>query len=435
MRRGGIGGALLILILACCAWGYTALELGTGSEVFQGSARCVGMGEVSLLCEDSPRAVALNPALLARFDRPVLSAAYRLVTAEEDWSLPVHDSFDALLGYEAYSHNRNTYHDGDFSLATGGLSSLGGVSFGLAYLPAYDFDYDFYQEVRDRSTTSVPGDKIIAKGFVEGGGVIRSLSVGAGKSFTDKVSVGLSIDYLWGDYSIETRLTEIDTIKVNCWERALVETSVAFEASELGGIRYRAGLTYEVNNRIEIAAAYTSEAELDGDYETGSVEGLMWFLPREGNLEGSLVMKYPASYGFGVTYRPRNELATVIEGNVRYVKWTDAENQALGGIVFEDIYEWSVGVEHVFYNGQPLRFGFTFKPSPVDDETSEAAVTIGSGMKVAGLGIDFAVRMGWREYREFSLFDDTTFCAKEREFSDKVEDTLIGATISVSRRF
>jgi hypothetical protein len=82
-----------------------------------------------------------------------------------------------------------------------------------------------------------------------------------------------------------------------------------------------------------------------------------------------------------------------------------------------------------------VRFGFTFRPSPLDVETSEAAVTIGSGMTMAGLDIDFAVRMGWREYREFSLFDDTTFCAKERGLSDKVEDTLIGATISVTRAF
>jgi hypothetical protein len=392
------------------------------------------MGEVSLLCEDTPRAVAVNPALLARVERPVVSAAYRLVAVEEDWSLPVHDSFDALLGYEAYSHNWNTYHDGDLALATGGLSWLGGTSFGLAYLPAYDFDYDFYQEVRDRNTTSVPADKVIAKGFVEGGGVIRSLSFGVGKSLLEGVAVGLSVDYLWGDYDIETRLTEIDTLKVNCWERALVETSDAFEASDLGGVRYRLGLNYTVNKRVEIAAVYVSEAELDGDFESGSSTGLMWFLPRAG-AAGAFKMRYPAAYCLGVTYRPRNRLATVIEGNVRYVKWGDAENEAFDGMSFEDIYEWSVGVEHVFYNGQPLRFGFTFKPSPADDETSEAAVTVGSGFKMAGYGVDFAVRMGWREYREFSLFDDGTFCARQREFTDKVEDTLVGATISVSRRF
>jgi len=435
MRRGGIGGVLLILIFACCAWSYTALELGTGSEVFQGSARCVGMGEVSLLCENSPRAVALNPALLARLPRPAVSASYRLVAVEEDWLLPVHDSFDAILGYETYSHNWNTYHDGDFSFSTGSLAGLAGTSFGVAFLPAYDFDYDFYQEVRDRSTTSVPADKIIAKAFVEGGGAIRSLSMGLGRSFFDRLSLGFSVDYLWGDYDIETRLTEIDTLKVNCWERARAETSDAFEASELGGARYRLGVAYEVNKRIMIAAAYTSEAELDGEYNSGSAEGLMWFLPRRGDLEGSFTMKYPASYSLGITFRPRNELLTVIEGNMRYVGWGDAKNEALGGFNLENVYEWSLGIEHVFYNGRPVRFGFTYKPSPTEDETSEAAVTVGSGMELAGFGVDFAVRMGWREYREFSLFSDTTFCAKERQFSDRVEETLIGATVSVSRRF
>jgi long-subunit fatty acid transport protein len=435
MRRGGIGGVLLILIYACCAWGYTALELGIGSEVFQGSARCVGMGEVSLLSENSPRAAALNPALLTRFDRRALSASYRLVAAEEDWSLPVHDSFDALLGYETYSHNRNTYHDGDLALTTGRISALGGVSFGLAYLPAYDFDYNFYEEVRDRNTTSVPADKVIARGFVESEGAIRSLSFGLGKSLMDKISVGIGIDYLWGDYDIDTRLTEIDTLKVNCWEQAVPETSDAFHASDLGGTRFNVGLAYRLNNRIEMAAVFKSQAKLDGDYTSGAGGGLMWFLPREGDPEGGLTMKYPASYSFGVTFRPRNELAAVIEGNVRYVKWADAGNGALSGIALRDIYEWSIGVEHVFYNGQPVRFGFTFRPSPLDVETSEAAVTIGSGMTMAGLDIDFAVRMGWREYREFSLFDDTTFCAKERGLSDKVEDTLIGATISVTRAF
>ena len=349
--------------------------------------------------------------------------------------MPVHDSFDALLGYETYSHNWNAYHDGDIALTTGGLPALRGFALGVAYLPAYDFHYDFYQEVRDRNTTSVPADEIIAKAFVEGGGVIRSLSFGAARSWADRLSIGVSVDYLWGDYDIETRLTEIDTLKVNCWDRALPETSDVFEASELGGMRYRLGLRYRVNNRVDVAATFTSEAELEGDYKSSSADGLMWFLPRKGGPEGGFNMTYPAAYCLGISFRPRNELLTVIEGNVRYVRWGDAEHEALSGISLEDVYEWSVGVEHVFYNGRPVRFGFTYKPSPTDDETSEAAVTVGSGLAVGKTDIDFAVRMGWREYREFSLFDDATFCARERDFSDRVEDMVIGGMISISRRF
>jgi hypothetical protein len=435
MRRGGIGGVMIVLIWGCCAWGYTALELGTGSEVFQGSARCVGMGEVSLLCEDGPRAVATNPALLGRLAGPMISASYRLIAAKEDWSLPVHDSFDALLGYDTYSHNWNAYQDGDVAAATGGLRMLGGASLGLAYLPAYDFDYNFYEEVRDRNTTSVPADKIIAKAFVEGDGAIRSLSFGAGRSWFERLSVGASIDYLWGDYNMDSRLTEIDTLKVNCWERAVQETSETFAASNLDGVRYRVGIACKVNERIDIGAGFTSGVELEGDYRTNSAEGRMWFVGQPGVLKGSFKMNYPESYYLGVSYKPRNELLTVIEADVRYVRWSDAENQALPGVGFDDVYEWSVGIEHVFYNGHPVRFGFTFKPSPADKQTSEAAVSVGSGMTLGQFGIDFAVRMGWTDYREFPMFDDTTFCARERDFSDKVDDSVIGGMISISRRF
>ena len=435
MRRGGIGSVLLIMIWVCSAWGYTALDLGVGSEVFPGSARCVGMGEVSVLCEDSPRSVVTNPALLGKLGRPVLSASYRLVSANEDWSLPVHDSFDALLGYEVYSHNWNTYHDGDIALTTGRLGMLGGVSFGFAYLPAYDFRYDFYEEVRDRSTTAVPADEIIAKGYVTGDGVIRSASFGLGKTWKERLSVGASLDYLWGDYDIKARLNEIDTLKVSCWKEPVEEATDTFEASKLSGVRYRLGLAFVLNERVEVGGGFTSRADLEGDYESNSEVGLMSFLPTTGGPEGSFKMKYPEAYWLGVTFRPRNKLLTVIEGNVRYVKWTKAQNEALESLNLNDVYEWSLGIEHVFYNNRPLRFGFTYKPSPTEDETSEAAVTVGSAITVSGFDIDFAVRTGWEKYRKFSMFNDATFCARERDFSDRVSDTVVGGMVSVSRRF
>ena len=68
MSRGGIGGALLILLLATSAVGYTLLDLGMGSQVFQGSAQCGGMGEVSQLTESTPLSLirALRPDVLAK---------------------------------------------------------------------------------------------------------------------------------------------------------------------------------------------------------------------------------------------------------------------------------------------------------------------------------------------------------------------------------
>jgi hypothetical protein len=33
------------------------------------------------------------------------------------------------------------------------------------------------------------------------------------------------------------------------------------------------------------------------------------------------------------------------------------------------------------------------------------------------------------------MFNDTTFCARERDFSDQVNDTVVGGMVTVSRRF
>jgi hypothetical protein len=434
MRKGGIAGILLILALVSGAWGHTFLDLSLGSEVFQGSGRCGGMGDVSVLCEQTPLAVAQNPANLAGLARPEVSVAYRFFSLEEDWSFPAHDSFDAILGYTTYSRNSNLYHSGTLAFATGALAEFFDVSVGWSLLPAYNFSYDFHEQIRDRSTSSVPGDKVIAEAVVTGEGDVYSVSVGAGKALNDKLMVGAGLDYLFGDFDIEARLSEVDTTKVPCWTERATETGDTFRSSNLGGIRYRAGLVYNLNQRIALGATMTSKCEVDGDYSTSSASGLLGFMPRIDEAGGQFTVTYPASYVLGVTYRPRNELPTVVEANVKFTDGSEASNSALDGFAYDDTYQWRVGIEHVFYNGRPLRFGFVYTQSAADKETSEAAFTAGSGITIGGFGIEFAGKVGWREYRYFDLFDDSVFCAESRELTDLVEETSVSGVISISRR-
>ncbi len=433
MRRGGIQGALLILLLATSAAGYTLLDLGMGSQMFQGSAETGGMGEVTQLTESTPLSLALNPSLLARSDKLNVTGSYRFMMVEEDWALPVHDSFDALLGYEVYASNKNTYHAGDLSFSTGALPSAAGMAFGVGYIPAYDFGYYFHQEVRDRSTQSEPLDKVVADAYVESEGLIQSISFGGAGGLGERLYLGLSIDYLFGSYDQTVKLANIDPNKLPCWDDAPAETADVFSASELGGVRFRVGATYVVNKRVELAATYTGPAKLDGKYSASS--GFGAYSPWTPKSDESFELEYPASVAFGISYKPRNELRTVVEGNVRYTQWSNAHNEALESMVLDNIYEWFVGVEHVFYNGSPLRFGFNYRPSPADKEAAQSSVTAGSGFDVYGLDLDFSLLVGWRKFREFSLFDDSIFCAQSREFSDMVEETFVGGQISLSKRF
>jgi hypothetical protein len=433
MSRGGIGGALLILLLATSAVGYTLLDLGMGSQMFQGSAKSGGMGEVFLLTESTPLSLALNPSLLARSDKLSAYGSYRFMMVEEDWSLPVHDSFDALLGYETYAHNRNVYHNGDLSFSTGALPQAAGLAFAIGYMPAFDFNYDFHQEVRDRNSQAEPLDKVVADAFVESEGSIRSISLGGAGGYDERLYLGVGVDYLFGDYDLTVRLANLDANKLPCWESAPRETAEVFTASDLSGVRFRVGATYVVNKRVELAATYTGSAELDGEYTSGG--GFGAYSPWGDGDGTGFKLKYPASVAFGVSYKPRNELKTVVEANVRFTQWSEAENEALEGLVLDDIYEWFIGVEHMFYSGRPLRFGFNYRPSPADKEAAQSAVTAGSGFEFYGLDLDFSLSIGWRKFREFSLFDDSVFCAQSREFSDMVEETFVGGQISLGKRF
>lgn len=433
MSRGGIGGALLILLLATSAVGYTLLDLGMGSQVFQGSAKSGGMGEVFQLTESTPLSLTLNPSLLARSDKLNATGSYRFTMVEEDWSLPVHDSFDALLGYETYSSNQNTYHDIDLSFSTGALPAAANLAFAIGYVPAYDFNYNFSEEVRDRNSQAEPLDKVVADAYVESDGSVRSISFGGAGGYGEKFYLGLSLDYLFGSYDMAVRLANMDANKLPCWESAPRDTADTFSASDLSGMRFRVGATYVVNKRVELAATYTGEASLDGKYT--STDDFGAYSPWKEGTGESFNLKYPASVGFGISYKPRNELKTVVEGNVRFTQWSKAENEALEELILDDIYEFFIGIEHVFYNGRPLRFGFNYKPSPADKEAAQSSATAGSGFDVYGLDLDFSLSVGWRKFREFSLFDDTIFCAQSREFSDMVEETFVGGQISLSKRF
>jgi hypothetical protein len=431
MTRGGVGaatGAILALVLASSAWGYGYLDLGIGPGVFQGSARSAGMGEVGIVGERGPLGVALNPAFAAVSRDPQIALTYRGVSIKEDWAFPAYDSFDALLGYNTYSANSNAYHDFGYGVVSGEIGVAEGVSVGLALSTAYDFRYDYAEQAIDRTSTAQPPDRTIARDWIEASGEIKSLSVGIARPVNDKVRLGVGCDYLFGEHEVESAVSFTDPTKVP-WASGTAETSSTFRAGGLEGVRFSAGALIDLYQRFSVGATYRTRAQLGGDLTAG-VPG-----PDSIIVSPSDVVRLPASFAVGVSFKPRNELATVIEGNLIYTRWSDATDPTGLGAAPNDTYEWHLGVEHVFYNQRPLRFGFLYRPSPTDKETAEPAVTAGTGFAVEGFDIDLAAKVGWRQYRWADLFSDELVGAKRRQGTDRVTETTMGATVSITRRF
>jgi hypothetical protein len=420
MKRNCLCGVALALALASSAWGYGYLDLGLGSGVFQGSARGGGMGEIALLSEAGPLAVTLNPAQLAGLSERQVAFSYRFASLDEDWSFPVHDSFDAVLGYNTYSANSKIYQDFTGGLASGRIARAYDVCFAVALVPAYDYRYDFAEEIRDRNSSAQPPDLMIANAFVHGTGEIRSLSFGLARPIYGGLSLGMGLDHLFGEREIESGVLFSDVGRIP-WSGGEPESSETFSATDLAGNRFVVGATFALNERFALGAAYRSGCELEGDLTLQSIG------PVDTTIGSTVKIDCPASYSLGVSFRPRNELPTVIEGNVVLAKWSEAD--------LEDVYEWHIGVEHVFYNHRALRFGFLYRPSPSEKETSESAVTAGTGLRIGGLDVDLAAKVGWRAYRSPDIFPDDIFGAKVRQSTDQVSETTFGGVISVTRRF
>ena len=422
MRRGIPLGILLALVIATGAGGYTFYDLGIGGRVYTGSARGSAMGETGWLSEENAFSTMLNPATLSILGAPEIEIAYQYNFLQETRAFPAYDSFDALLGYNIYTANKNYYQNIAVGFATGAIPRARGLCLGVMYSPVYDFNYGYEEEVRDRTSSSQPADELLARAYIIGEGTLNALSFGAAMPLADEAAVGVSVDYVFGSYDLIERVA---------YEGGLPETRDTHSASKQGGVRLRMGGRIEVGERLELGFEATTSCEMTGDFEVLSDSTVLEYADAK--------TTYPASFGIGVRFKPRNELRGHLEVGMNYIGWSNYESDFYGDLDLDNVYSWHAGVEHVFYNGMPLRFGLIYTNSPEDEDIKEAAFTFGTGLEAYGWTVDFSGRIGWQKYRYPDLFDDEMFGVTSREeglsWRDEVRETSFSGRLSFARSF
>jgi hypothetical protein len=393
------------------------------------------MAEVGWISEENSFATMLNPATLGMIASPDVALAYQYYFAQETREFPAYDSFDALLGYNVYAVNKNFYQNVALGIASGVVPRAWGLSFGVMYSPVYDFNYDYEEEVRDRSTSSRPADELIARAYIISEGTLKALSFGVAKALADEASVGVSLDYIFGGYDVIARVA---------WEGGLPETKDTYSASNQGGVRLRLAGRIEAGKRWEFGFEATTRCDMKGDFSANTANDLLWFLPVPETGDTVRTWKdaetrYPASFGVGVRFRPRNVLIGHLELGMKYTGWGSYRSDFYGDFNLDNIISWHAGVEHVFHSGMPLRFGLLYSPSPRDADIKEAAFTFGTGYSAYGWTVDFSGRIGWQKYRYPDLFDDEMFGVPSREeglrWRDEVRETSFSGRLSFTKRF
>jgi hypothetical protein len=113
-------------------------------------------------------------------------------------------------------------------------------------------------------------------------------------------------------------------------------------------------------------------------------------------------------------------------------EWSDYENGLWEDLELDDVWDLRLGIEHVFYNGFPARFGFHYRPSPRDEQVTTTAFTFGAGIDVGPLVADLAFEIANRDYRAEDVFDDAAFGGTSHPTTDLVEEVGSAAFLTLT---
>jgi hypothetical protein len=390
------------------AFTYLSYPYGEGAGPYD--ARSLAMAGTGVAYGPTVFALRTNPANLAGVNGFVVNSTVALTKVDEDRAFPFHDSFDGFVDYNTYAMNSDVY--GSYALGAAKAFPESGrfPNLALAGYPLYDWNYDYLEEVRDES------DALIGKNVIENQGGVYAVSLGAAEKAVPWLDVGLSINYLKAGGHFE--------------RRSFGDTTIVQLRRELDGdgLSLNLGTVAQISPRLRLGLAYRSQAKIDGTVEFSG--------KRIANPDSSakLELTYPQGVAMGVEFRPRNDLTTRLNFDVQFTQWSKFKDAAAESLRFDDVWEFSGGVEHQFFVGVPFRFGFRYQPSYHDEDITTTAVSFGTGFEYQGFQIDFGGEIGTRTWRQEDLFPESYFGGVERSEKDRVEESHFRAMVSVGYR-
>ncbi len=408
---------LLLLLALGLLWpfargaaAFTYYSYPYGEQVGLFDARSLALAGTGVAFGEHAFALHGNPANLADVKSFAVNSCIALTKVDEDRAFPFHDSFDGFVDYNTYAMNSNVY--GSYALGMVKAFPEAGrfPNLALAGYPLYDWNYDYYEEVRDES------DALIGKNIMEHRDGIYAISLGAAEQVVSWLDVGLSINYLKAGGTFEQRAFG-DTVIVDLRREV-----------DADGFSLNLGTVAQISPRLRLGLVYRSRARLDG---TMAFSGKNIADP---DSSVKLERTYPHTVALGVEFRPRNELTTRLNFDIEFTQWSKFEDTADEAVDFEDVWQFSGGVEHYFFIGAPFRFGFRYQPSYHDQAITTTAVSFGTGFTYQGFQIDLGGEIGTRSWRQEDLFPESYYGGVERSGKDRVEESQLRAMVSVGYR-
>jgi hypothetical protein len=152
--------------------------------------------------------------------------------------------------------------------------------------------------------------------------------------------------------------------------------------------------------------------------------------------------RYPNMYRAALTFRPRTDPRTIFSVELEYKPFTEMvdsrtpDYDASRDLV--DVTDVRVGLEHTFYNGMPLRFGFRYIDTYADREASVSVFSAGVGAPIHGGLLSVSLELSKLTSIEEHVFgypDDYLGDAYLTDPEARVEDTRFRVGVGYQLNF
>lgn len=442
----------LLGLLAINLLSYSMLDRVNGNYVGNFGARTSAMGGAMAIGGIHLFDGFINPANITSLKNGLgVEASFGLIKNNDDRSVPMYDSFSAYSGNAVYASNVHFFG----STATGAsyTKCLGAIklSGALIYKPYIDFNSKYEEEVRNNEGTNYDNyPPILANNSWDNSGAINSYNLMIGLSISDKIALGLNIAKYSGNSKLLRKLiwTQQARDMMLTQDSLLVDESYKLDR-DFDAIGTSIGLAYNISERLNIGFSFKPKVDFD---VTGSVNdidftakdslgnylacwGKSYKIEQDSTGESIIVdstmISYNDKYGkyiaparmrLGFNFKPQNIMRTNFNFDFEFVKWSDSNP------MFDDAFNFYVGVEHKLKFSMPLRLGFSYT---TDYKTNYDSDKFGGIIEYAtkvtmptfSVGTGFEYGKHWkfdisgafshRKYYALDLFPDTVYDHEE----------------------
>ncbi len=471
---------ILPVVFILCITGLLAFSItdyAFGYKIPSNNVRSMAMGGTGVARGYRPMDAFINPSVLGNME----SGYWAELSVNgsqfmDKRSFPYYDSFEGYVDEATYATNFN--YNADIYGAIAWIYDMKPSTFSISarYAPVYDFSGFYEEQVRNNNNSNDNGyperiadNKIENEGSLDGFSFDIAYAIELNNAFVSNAGVGFEFTSLMGDVNQSTTINWSDwAVEQAVLQTAPVDTLKNFiykNERDLSGIQMKAGFNADLGDRISIGFAYTPKTEIDVTYNVekylintiADADGVYKTYAFDAEAADEITFEnydLPSTMRFGFTYRPRNIMRTVMNVEAEYVTWSDIND------MYEDAFNYYLGVEHSLTNALPVRVGFSSETSyqNIFDDNGQYArkltmpsITTGTGYEITkGLNLDFALTYSFREYEALDLFADSFYYSghsylwpnthiniQDRDWDnpDKVKEAFLKANVSFTYKY